>query len=231
LDQAASKGRSDDCGTLREAAIGYIPPVEGIPTLDRKANKELRGFCHHATARMLCPRSMRDEFDKDWEKFSRDVQNGKLLITEDGLPSFLYPETAYNSDALDENLLRGPFLLSVSQPIFCMCITDPCKCYRHVFTGPRTAMKATKGKSPGKRCVADIYKMTEVTPTTIAYIAVIVSCRFVFNACIFLIDTSSAATSSVQRRPGVQRTGISTPRNSFRISWFYLTTNAGQRKR
>lgn len=218
MDQAASKGRSDDCGTLREAAIGYIPPVEGIPDLDRKANKELRGFCHHATARMLCPRSMRDEFDKDWEKFSRDVQNGKRLIDAEGLPSFLYPETGYNPYAIDETLLRGPFLVSVSHTIIYMCTTDLCKCYRHVFTGPRTAMKASKGKTPGKKCIADIYNMSEVTPTTIAYIAVLVRRHFAFSACIFLIDISSAVTSSAQRRLGVHMMGNSTPRNSFRTS-------------
>ena len=179
MDNAANKGRSDDCGTLREAAIGYIRPVKDIPDLDRKANKELRGFCHHATARLLCPRHLRDDFDEDWEKFCRDVQNGKRIITHDDLPSFLYPETDYNPDAIDETLLRSPFLVSVSHSINCICITNLSKCYRHVFTGARTAMKVTKGKTPGKKCIADIYNMTEVMPRTIAYIAVLVSRHFV----------------------------------------------------
>jgi len=39
-------------------------------------------------------------------------------------------------------------------------------------------MKATPGKAPGKKCVAELYDMTEVTPETIAYTAVLVSCHF-----------------------------------------------------
>ena len=36
-------------------------------------------------------------------------------------------------------------------------------------------MKEEKGKSPGKKCIADIYGITEVTPATIVYVAVVVS--------------------------------------------------------
>lgn len=40
-------------------------------------------------------------------------------------------------------------------------------------------MREEKGKAPGKRCIADIYGMTKVTPVTIAYVAVVVSCHSV----------------------------------------------------
>jgi hypothetical protein len=39
-------------------------------------------------------------------------------------------------------------------------------------------MKATPGKAPGKKCVAELYDMTDVTPETIAYAAVLVSHLF-----------------------------------------------------
>jgi hypothetical protein len=107
------KGRSDDCSSLRNNAIDYVPRIEDVPHIDRKAKKEQRGFCHFATARLLCPRQLRDEFDVDMEGFCRNVQNGRLVITHDDWPSFLYPEDMYDPDALDEHLLRGPFLLSV----------------------------------------------------------------------------------------------------------------------
>ena len=132
------KGRSDDCATLREDAISYIRPVkdvagvEDVPEVDRKAKKDARGFRHHSsdsTARLLCPRHLRDKFDEDREKFCRDVENGKRVIIHDDWPAFLlltimtlYPEDAsgYNPDAIDKGLLRGPFLVSVSIPIDCM---------------------------------------------------------------------------------------------------------------
>ena len=121
----------EDCGTLRESTIGYIPAVSGItgvediPNLDCKAKKDTRGFNHHASARMLCPRDLRDEFDKDRETFCRNVQNGKVIIDHKNWPSFLYPETGYNSNVIDGGLLRGPFLLSVSLPVIRICIANP----------------------------------------------------------------------------------------------------------
>jgi hypothetical protein len=36
-------------------------------------------------------------------------------------------------------------------------------------------MKTTPGKAPGKKSLADLYDITEVTPATIAYAAVLVS--------------------------------------------------------
>jgi hypothetical protein len=82
--------------------------------VDRLARKDTRGFSHHATARLLCPRHLRDEFDEDRDKFCRDVQNGNRIIIHDDWPSFLYPEEGYDPDAIDWGLLRGPFLVSVS---------------------------------------------------------------------------------------------------------------------
>jgi len=52
-------------------------------------------------------------------------------------------------------------------------------------------MKLSQGKSAGKQCIAQIYDMTEVTPETITYIAVLVSphlSRFMMS--MFLIDVS-----------------------------------------
>lgn len=114
LDQIGTKGRSDDCGSLRENGIKYIPDIAGIAPLQPRTKKDQRGFTHHSTARLLCPRSLRDDFDKDRDGFCRDVENGTIIISHDDWPSFLYPEDDYNPDSIDENLLRGPFLLSVS---------------------------------------------------------------------------------------------------------------------
>jgi hypothetical protein len=116
LDSAASKGRSDDCGSLRVDGLDYIPCVPGITPIERdqKQKKDQRGFCHHSTARLLCPRRLRDKFDRDRDQFCINVLNGKTVISHKMWPSFLYPEDGYNAHMIDENLLRGPFLLSVS---------------------------------------------------------------------------------------------------------------------
>jgi len=110
--------------------MNYISPVknilglENISMVEIKTGKENRGFNHYATARLLCPRDRRDDFDMDMEAFCRDVQNGNRAITHNTWPSFLYPEDAYNPEILDEGLLRGPFLVSVSLSITCIRIAN-----------------------------------------------------------------------------------------------------------
>lgn len=115
LDKTASKGRSDDCGSLRDNGLKYIPHIPGIHQLEPNAKKEQRGFRHHSTARLLCPRRLRDRFDEDRDKFCINVQNGTQPITHKSWPSFLYPEDGYDPNEIDKNLLRGPFLLAVSR--------------------------------------------------------------------------------------------------------------------
>lgn len=94
--------------------MNYIPLDSCMPRLDPRAKKDQRGFHHPVTARLLCPRHLRDDFDINMDGFCRDVQNGAILISHDDWPSFLYPQEDYDPDAIDTNLLRGPFLLSVS---------------------------------------------------------------------------------------------------------------------
>jgi hypothetical protein len=48
------------------------------------------------------------------------------------------------------------------------------QCFRHIFTGPRTALNVLPGKLPGKKSIAEIHDITEVTPENIAYAAVMV---------------------------------------------------------
>ena len=131
LVQAGSKGCSDDMAGLCIVGINYIPPVRGVlgvkdvPVLIPSNDKSVHRFNHHATARLLCPRSLRDEFDEDRERFCREVNKGKINISHDDWPSFLYEEDTYNPDALNEGLLHGPLLVSVSRcSILCLSAAD-----------------------------------------------------------------------------------------------------------
>ena len=131
LVQAGSKGRSDDTAGLRVVSINYIPPVRGVlgvkdvPMLIPRNDKLVCGFNYHAMARLLCPRSLRDEFDEDREQFCHEVNEGKINISHNDWPSFLYEEDTYNPDALDEGLLHGPLLVSVRcYSILCLSAAD-----------------------------------------------------------------------------------------------------------
>ena len=99
--------------------------VEDVPVLIPSNDKSVRRFNHHATARLLCPHSLRDEFDEDQEWFCREVNEGKINISHNDWPSFLYKEDTYNPDALDEGLLRGPLLVLASFcSILCLSTAD-----------------------------------------------------------------------------------------------------------
>lgn len=66
INYHARGARSDDVGALRYNAMSYLPVVAGIePISPSDRNKCDRGFANHATARLLCPRNMLDEFDAD----------------------------------------------------------------------------------------------------------------------------------------------------------------------
>jgi hypothetical protein len=105
-----------DCGSVRDNGLKYIPYTDGYPNVDFAAKKEKRGFYHPMTARLLCPRHLQEQFERNPEHFCHDVHYDNIFISHDDFPSFLYPEGGYNPEAIDENLLRGPFLLSV-----CLC--------------------------------------------------------------------------------------------------------------
>jgi hypothetical protein len=64
---------------------------------------------------MLCPRHLRNDFDENPEAFCHKVLNGTIAVLHDDWPSYLYPEDGYDPDAIDQNLLQGPFLVMVSR--------------------------------------------------------------------------------------------------------------------
>jgi hypothetical protein len=97
-----------------------------------------------------------------------------LPITYDNWPSFLYPEDKYDADALNEHLLQGTFLLSVHPYqwfiymliLFLMFLTS-----LHLTTN---WYKDYTRKGAQKKCLTDLYDMTEVYLGMIAYVAVLV---------------------------------------------------------
>jgi hypothetical protein len=83
------------------------------------------------------------------------VEDGSIQITDEDFPSFLYEsDTFYDEGNEDIGLFRGYLLVRV---------------YRHIFTGPTSAMNpaAKANKSKAKK-----FKLTEVTGRTIAYASV-----------------------------------------------------------
>ncbi len=83
------------------------------------------------------------------------VEDGTVQITDEDFPSFLYEiETAYDEENEDIGLFRGFLLIRV---------------YRHIFTGPSSAMNPTAKVNKSK---ARKFRLTKVTGRTIAYACV-----------------------------------------------------------
>jgi hypothetical protein len=92
------------------------------------------------------------------------VADGKIHITDEDFPSFLYEtETAYDEENEDIGLFRGFLLVRV---------------FRHIFTGPTSAMepKTKVNKSKAKK-----FRLTKVTGRMIAYASIQV--RFLIHSC------------------------------------------------
>ena len=68
LSKVIKQARSDDSGKVKIHIIDSLPTIEGVPTIDHKLPKHHRGFRQIATARLLCPASLRDAFDEDPEQ-------------------------------------------------------------------------------------------------------------------------------------------------------------------
>ncbi|KAH9942661.1 hypothetical protein B0H21DRAFT_710232 [Amylocystis lapponica] len=154
FDHNQQSARTDNVSSMKTNILDFLPDLDteiNITNLSSKTPKEQRGFHHHATGRLLCPRILRDEFDKDMEKFCRKVHNCEIDIEADDYPSFLYP------DRLDEHLLRSEFLV---------------QCFRCLFLGPSKA-KGNSGSNGGRPSIAKLYNITNITPFMIAYVVVL----------------------------------------------------------
>ncbi|KAF8910911.1 hypothetical protein CPB84DRAFT_1958086 [Gymnopilus junonius] len=162
ITEASGQSRGDDTSKLKTAILEYLyeNPREGskfkfdyeIEQLLSADHKNIRGFNHLDTADLLCPLSMRDEFERDPVAWTSKVIDGDIPIMDDEFPTFMYESgTEYNPDDLLMGFLRSDLLARV---------------FRHIFTGPSTAFCPTNSPNKSK---AKIFGLTKVTGEMIAY--------------------------------------------------------------
>ncbi|KAJ3552780.1 hypothetical protein NM688_g3973 [Phlebia brevispora] len=151
--------RQEDTNKLKEYVVVLLgPPPAGVKPLKMKGSKSERGFNHVQSAHMLCPRILLPLFDTNPKRFMEMVKNGKVLITADAFPTFMYDEQEdFDEKNIQKGFCRSQFLL---------------KAYRNRFTGPRSSEKETPGLiGSGKKSIAEDNNMHKVTPDSVAYIA------------------------------------------------------------
>jgi hypothetical protein len=152
-------------------------------------SKNQRGFNNLDTADHLCPLILRDQFNDDpmyatvtfsfcanyfsSSVFMDQVEDGKIEITSEDLPSFLYETgTVYDPQNEAAGLFRGFLLVRVSTffNYISLRIQFFPQVYRHIFTGPASAMNPNHtGATKNKAC---LFQITAVTGRTIAYACV-----------------------------------------------------------
>ncbi|KAF8891584.1 hypothetical protein CPB84DRAFT_1683224 [Gymnopilus junonius] len=87
--------------------------------------------------------------------FTNQIFDGKLVITDNDFPSFMYESgTQYDPDDETSGLFRGFLLVRV---------------FRHIFTGPSSALEASRDANKTK---AKVFHIKKVTGRMIAYAAV-----------------------------------------------------------
>ncbi|KAG2082308.1 hypothetical protein BD769DRAFT_1367008 [Suillus cothurnatus] len=84
------------------------------------------------------------------------VKEGRITITVAKLPTYLYDESMLDPARKNQGCLRGYYLKRV---------------FRHIFTGPSSAISATAHKGT-KAPKGRIHSMTSPLPRAIAYAAV-----------------------------------------------------------
>ena len=67
LNKVIKQARSGDSGKVKTQILDHLPTIEDVPKVDHNLAKQDRGFKQLATARLLCPASLRHEFDKEPE--------------------------------------------------------------------------------------------------------------------------------------------------------------------
>ncbi|KAG2103042.1 hypothetical protein BD769DRAFT_1630920 [Suillus cothurnatus] len=162
LTKGASGARGDDTKSLKGSVLDWITPKGQnlVPPLARNVKID-RGFHHERTGALLCPAGI------DWSnpETKTKLRSGKIIVTGDQWPLFLYADYRYDPEDPWNGLFQSALLVCA---------------YKHVFTSPSSVDREPKATRSGN---ARIHGMTRVTLPSVAYIATQV--RFALTSSLF----------------------------------------------
>ncbi|KAG1873144.1 hypothetical protein F4604DRAFT_1880995 [Suillus subluteus] len=150
IGKGATGARGDDTKMLKAVVLDWIAPNgEAIqPPLHRNTKID-RGFNHELTGSLLCPAGL------NWNdpQTKENLRSGKMLVSGDQWPIFLYAKQVYDPEDPWCGLLRSRLLVLA---------------YKYVFTSPSSVDREPKATRSGN---ARLHGMISVTIASIAYIA------------------------------------------------------------
>ncbi|KAN0093335.1 hypothetical protein V8E55_004119, partial [Tylopilus felleus] len=124
--------RSDDCARLKERVGHYVPANPGRdiispPIHDVQSSRSHLGFNHPVLTQFLCPIEHVKDFNENPDGYGLTRQklvNGRIKVTSDMFPAFLWagepPRVNFNEENMLEGMFEGYFLTCVSQISDCL---------------------------------------------------------------------------------------------------------------
>ncbi|KAG1843618.1 hypothetical protein C8R48DRAFT_618585 [Suillus tomentosus] len=173
IGKGAAGARGDDTKTLKAAVLDWIASNgEAIqPPLHRNTKID-RGFNHELTGSLLCPAGLNW---KDPQYVSIYWHHGKMLVSGDQWPIFLYANQVYDPEDPWCSLLRSRLLVLA---------------YKYVFTSPSSVVRELKATQSSN---AHLHGMISVTIASIAYITIQV--RFALSSSSVFLRTDTTTDS------------------------------------
>ncbi|KAI0710854.1 hypothetical protein C8Q76DRAFT_694848 [Earliella scabrosa] len=168
IQAGAAAARADDIKSLKPAILDWITnSEEGLAPPIPRNNMTRRGWNHDATGRKLCPAGL------SYDDVKHKLRNKELIVTGDQWPIFIYANETFDPNNPWQGLFRGRLLLNG---------------FNHIFNSPSSVDNIGRSTRAGN---AQIHGMREVTPASIAYVAMLV--RFVLGSatCFSRKDTVS----------------------------------------
>ncbi|KAF8955982.1 hypothetical protein BDZ97DRAFT_2080158 [Flammula alnicola] len=156
LDQARSKARASDVGTMKQNVHRwrkFVPPIDAVDA------RHLLGFHNATTGWLLCP------CDLNWDDLSiqQDLQHGTRKVQPKDFPLFLWKNERVSATDFFDGFMQGDMVL---------------KAFLHIFIGPSAAHSSASGRSTRKGNAA-LHGIRSVSIYSIAYAATIF--RFVIS--------------------------------------------------
>ncbi|TFK25963.1 hypothetical protein FA15DRAFT_589300, partial [Coprinopsis marcescibilis] len=152
IAKGASNARADDTKTIKSNVMDWVTPNgEPLsPPLGNNVPKNLHGYLHHWTGKLLAPAGF------DWDNAAQQeaLRSGACIIEGNYWPLFVYEDYKYNADKPWKGLFRSRILV---------------KGFKHIFTSPTSVEKSARTATRSSN--AENHQMTEVTKSSVAYVA------------------------------------------------------------
>ncbi|KAJ3882464.1 hypothetical protein F5051DRAFT_449172 [Lentinula edodes] len=176
LQYGSISARSDDVHTLMiELAnwLNFRPLPSRADPLLLNHSRELRGFKHNLTGKLLCP----VEYDWSDSVVRAKIRNKEIKTNASFFIRAFYRGEEGNPDNVEEGFLRSTLLVQTWRQIYrasgSISEDEIPSTQSDLSETPAPVPQSNKARSSTKQSLAELYGLNQVTPRTIAYSCVL----------------------------------------------------------